>query len=129
MRTPLAAGEDVTSLAGFRDVIDAVLVLLVDATASGGITGALAAIDLAAASGRTVLPHTFLPLHGHLAGSRPEIEFAEVIADSSVDPWHRFLFRQPRVADGHLHLQDEPGNGWLVDWDAAAALAVQTYSA
>lgn len=125
LKTPLAAGEDVTSLAGFQDLLEAVDVLRVDATASGGVTGALAAIKLAETKGRTVLPHVFLPLHSHLVAANPVAVFAEFTTDPQVDPYARLLKKSVKVAGGKMRLDDEPGNGWRVDWDAAVALAVQ----
>ncbi|MBL4574718.1 MAG: hypothetical protein JKY51_01290 [Opitutaceae bacterium] len=126
LNTPLAAGEDVTSLAGFQDLLEAVDILRVDATASGGITGALAAINLAEASGRTVLPHVFLPLHSHIVAASPVTTFAEFTTDPLVDPYARLLQKPVNVADGKMIMDDEPGNGWQVDWEASVALATQS---
>jgi len=128
LRTPLAAGEDVTSLAGFVDVLEGVDVLRIDATASGGITGALSAIDLAAESDRTILPHVFLPLHSHLVAAKSVATMAEFTTDPLVDPYARLLNTPLKIADGKMAMSEEPGNGWQVDWDAAVSLASRSVS-
>ena len=126
LKTPLAAGEDVTSLAGFQDLIEAVDVLRVDATASGGITGALAAIKLAEDRNRTVLPHVFLPLHSHLVASSPIATLAEVTTNPAIDPYTRLLKKSPNISEGKLTMDDESGNGWHVDWDVAVSLSTKS---
>ena len=126
LKTSLAAGEDVTSLAGFQDLLEAVDILRVDATASGGVTGALAAIKLAEASDCTVLPHVFLPLHSHIVAANRVATFAEFTTDPQVDPYARLLRNSVNVTGGELVMDDEPGNGWQVDWDAAVSLAAQS---
>ncbi len=126
LKTPLAAGEDVTSLAGFQDLLQAVDILRVDATASGGITGALAAIKLAETKGCPVLPHVFLPLHSHLVAANSAITHVEFTTDPLVDPYARLLSNSINVAGGKLLMDDEPGNGWQVDWDTTVSLATQS---
>ena len=126
LRTPLAAGEDVTSLAGFQDLLEAVDILRVDATASGGVPGALAAIDLAEKSGRSVLPHVFLPLHSHLVASSSVATFAEYTTDPLIDPYARLLKNPLNIADGKMVMSEEPGNGWQVDWDVAVSLSFKS---
>ena len=126
LRTPLAAGEDVTSLAGFQDLLEAVDILRVDATASGGVPGALAAIDLAEKSGRSVLPHVFLPLHSHLVAASSVATFAEYTTDPLIDPYARLLKNPLNIADGKMVMSEEPGNGWQVDWDVAVSLSLKS---
>lgn len=126
LSTPLAAGEDVTSLTGFQDLLEGVDILRVDATASGGVTGALAAIDLAKESDCTVLPHVFLPLHAHLAAASPVSMMAEFTTDPLIDPYARLLKKPLSIAGGRMQMDDEPGNGWQVDWEAAVALAARS---
>ena len=123
LQTPLAAGEDVTNAAGFQDLLKSVDVLRVDATASGGVTGALSAINLAEVSGRTVLPHVFLPLHSHIVAASPAATFAEFTTDPQIDPYVRLLNKPVNVTGGKMVMDDEPGNGWQVDWEAAVSLA------
>jgi L-alanine-DL-glutamate epimerase-like enolase superfamily enzyme len=125
IRTPVAIGEDVTDIYGFLDLVPAVDVLRVDATASGGITTALAVLELAHAHGRRVVPHVFPYIHLHLACAHPTIAGVEYIpAETSTDPVRRLLRSFPTVQAGHLEVSDRPGNGADLDWQAVTSLAV-----
>jgi L-alanine-DL-glutamate epimerase-like enolase superfamily enzyme len=129
IRTPLAVGEDVVDLQEYRDLLEGVTVLRVDATASGGVTGAVAATEMAAIAGRSVIPHVFTSLHGQLGGWSPAISFVETILPASgADPIDRLLARGPTIVDGSLVLEDEPGNGLWIDWEAVTASASQMFS-
>lgn len=123
LRTPLAAGEDALGLEGLRDLLDAVAILRVDATASGGIGTALDAVALAGASGRGVITHAFHDLHGDLGGGLPPIDLVETIPDSGANPVGRLLVRRHRVEGGELVLGEEPGHGLALDWEAVRAHA------
>ena len=130
IRTPLAVGEDVVDLQEFRDLLEGVTVLRVDATASGGLTGVVAATAMAAIAGRSVIPHVFTSLHGQLGGWSPAVSFVEtILPQAGADPIDRLLARVPHIIDGHLVLEDEPGNGVWIDWQAVTASASRTFSA
>ena len=99
MKTPIAAGEDVFGANVFLDLVSGIGLLRVDATTCGGVTGALQAIAIAAATGRTVFPHVFAPLHVHLACAFPNVEAAEFIPESSgADPLSALLLKLSRGA-------------------------------
>jgi len=124
LRTPLAAGEDVFGARAFADLVSGIGLLRVDATTCGGITGAIEAINLAAAAGRTVLPHVFPPLHLHLACAFPNVEGVEMIPlNSGADPLQYLLRYWPTIHDGRMRVSDEPGAGIALDWDAIERLA------
>lgn len=126
LATPIAAGEDTLGTLGFRDLLESVSILRVDATASGGITGAMAAVAMAAAAGRRVIPHVFTGLHGQLAAACPEIAWAETIpAAVGSDPIDALLRAPPRIVDGALHLDDTPGNALDIDWEAVQSCAAR----
>jgi L-alanine-DL-glutamate epimerase-like enolase superfamily enzyme len=94
-------------------------ILRVDATTVGGLTGAIEAINVAAAAGRTVFPHVFAPLHLHLACAFPNVEGVEWITqESGADPLHQLLHNVPLVKDGKMSPSDQPGVGISVDWEA-----------
>jgi L-alanine-DL-glutamate epimerase-like enolase superfamily enzyme len=117
--TPIAAGEDVFGARVVSDLVSGIDVLRVDATTVGGLTGAIEAINIAAAAGRTVFPHVFAPLHLHLACAFPNVEGVEWITqESGADPLHQLLHNVPLVKDGKMRPSDEPGVGISVDWDA-----------
>ena len=119
LKTPLAAGEDALGLINFSDLLRSVSILRVDATASGGVLTAVAAIAAAQAASRRVIPHVFTGLHAHLAAAFPNIGFVETIpAASGADPIDRLLRAPPRIEKGVLALGDEAGCGIDLDWDA-----------
>lgn len=122
--TPIAAGEDVFGARVVSDLVSGIDVLRVDATTVGGLTGAIEAINIAAAAGRTVFPHVFAPLHLHLACAFPNVEGVEWITqESGADPLHQLLHNVPLVKDGKMRPSDEPGVGISVDWDAVERLS------
>ncbi len=126
LKTPIAAGEDVFGPNVFLDLVSGIGLLRVDATTCGGITGALQAISIAAAAGRTVFPHVFAPLHIHLACAFPNVEAAEFIPESSgADPLNELLKSYPPVHNGMLRPSEEPGVGIAIDWEKAERYSKQ----
>lgn len=124
LATPIAAGEDTFGPRVIADLISSIDLLRVDATTVGGITGAIEAINIAAAAGRTVFPHVFSPVHAHLACAFPNVESVELILeDSGADPLERMLCNLPAVKDGKMAPSAEPGIGIVIDWDAVEKLA------
>lgn len=124
LNTPLAAGEDVFGPRAFADLVPGIGVLRVDATTCGGVTGAIEAIHIASAAGRTVFPHVFAPLHVHLACSFPNVEGVEFIPESSgADPLHALLQNCPPVQNGRTSPSEEPGAGVRIDWQKAETSA------
>jgi L-alanine-DL-glutamate epimerase-like enolase superfamily enzyme len=122
--TPIAAGEDVFGPRVVSNLVSGIDILRVDATTVGGITGAIEAIHIAAAAGRTVFPHVFSPLHVHLACAFPHVEGVELItAESGADPLHRILRNVPEMNDGKMIPSEEPGIGIAVDWEAVEKLS------
>ena len=122
--TPIAAGEDIFGPRVVADLVAGIDILRVDATTVGGITGAVEAINIAAAAGRTVFPHVFSPLHIHLACAFPNVESVELIPEESgADPLHLLLRNLPAAKDGRMSPSQEPGIGISVDWDAVVKLS------
>jgi L-alanine-DL-glutamate epimerase-like enolase superfamily enzyme len=124
LSTPLAAGEDVFGPRVFNELCGCVGILRVDATTCGGISGAIEAIHIASAAGRTVFPHVFAPLHVHLACAFPHVEAAEYItAESGADPLETILLDPPAVLHGKMKPSEEPGVGIRIDWRKAERFA------
>jgi L-alanine-DL-glutamate epimerase-like enolase superfamily enzyme len=122
--TPLAAGEDVFGPRALADLVGGIDILRVDATTCGGLTGAIEAIHIAAAAGKTVFPHVFAPLHLHLACAFPNVEGVEVIPqESGADPLHALLRECPIPKDGRLKPSEEPGAGISINWEAVEKAA------
>ena len=127
IRTPVVMGEDVAGIEAYRDALAAVSILRVDATASGGLTDVLTAIQTAAAMGRSAIPHVFAALHAHLAAAFPSVPYAEVIlAHTGADPIERLLQSAPVIKGGQMLLDDRPGNGIDLDWAAVSRLCSET---
>jgi L-alanine-DL-glutamate epimerase-like enolase superfamily enzyme len=124
LTTPIAAGEDVFGAGVVADLVSGIDILRVDATTVGGITGAVEAINLAAAAGRTVFPHVFAPLHIHLACAFPNIEAVEWITqECGADPLDQFLQNIPAVKQGQMSPSEEPGIGISIDWSSVEKLS------
>lgn len=122
LSTPVAAGEDVVDLRSMRRLADGLAILRVDATTCGGVTGALAALQLAEMGGSTVFPHVYAPLHLHLACAFPQVEGVEFIPpESGADPLDALLRKPIVVTDGWMAIDDEPGAGLELDWDRVEA--------
>lgn len=126
METFIAAGEDTFGTRVISELVAGIDILRVDATTVGGITGAIEAIHIAAAAGRTVFPHVFHPIHAHLACAFPNVESVELITEESgADPLHRFLRNTPVAKNGGVSPGEEPGVGISVDWDAVERLSLR----
>lgn len=107
---PLATGEDAIGMSAFQDVLPHIDFLRLDATASGGISTALKAIDAAAAAGVHVVPHVFPYVHSVLCASFPQVANIETIpASVGADPMNKLLRSTYPVRDGLWWLTDEPG--------------------
>jgi L-alanine-DL-glutamate epimerase-like enolase superfamily enzyme len=118
LETPVAAGEDVFGPRAFAELASGIGILRVDATTCGGVTGAIEAINIASAAGRTVFPHVFAPLHVHLACAFPNVEAAEFIPTSSgADPIESLLVDMPEIRNGKMKPSEEPGVGIRIDWE------------
>lgn len=124
---PIAVGEDVIDRYGFRDLAEAARILRIDASVSGGLTGAIEALHLATVMDREVIPHVFPALHGQLAAAFPAIRCVEMILpEVGADPMDRLLSEEARIEEGDLMITDAPGAAIAFDWDRAAAFALRS---
>lgn len=114
---PIASGEDLTGLGGFLDLMDGgVQNIRLDATASGGITGAIEVLDAASRRPVGILPHVWPHVHAHLASVSPQIPFVEVIPKYvGADPMWALLADGPTYRDGRWLATDVPGIGMNMD--------------
>jgi L-alanine-DL-glutamate epimerase-like enolase superfamily enzyme len=127
LKTPLACGEDMPDTDALFALTEAVSVLRVDATTCGGFAAAGAVIQAAGLRGCEVLPHVHLSVHAQLAGAYPEISCVEIIPDETgADPIRQLLCRHAKIVDGVLHVDEEPGAGIALNWDAVERYAVAT---
>lgn len=127
LRVPLAVGEDVIDRYGFRDLAEAARILRVDASVSGGLTGAIEALHLATILDREVIPHVFPALHGQLAAAFPAIRCVEMILpEVGADPIDRLFAEAALVEDGELLVSEAPGAAIAFDWDKASTFALRS---
>lgn len=121
---PLAAGENEFGLQGFRELIRAKAVDIVqpDASRCGGISEMLRVARLAAEEGLKVAPHSWsdavaIVANAHVVASLPHGLTVEI--DQTGNPFVERLLVEPlRIVDGELRLSERPGLG--VELDMAA---------
>ncbi len=114
---PLAAGENEFGLQGFRELIRAGALDIVqpDTSRCGGITEAKRVADLARTAGLRVAPHTWsdavaVTANAHVVASLPHGITVEV--DQTGNPFIEELLVEPLVVrDGQLSLSKAPGLG------------------
>ena len=114
---PLAAGENEFGLQGFRELIRAGALDIVqpDTSRCGGITEAKRVADLAQSAGLRVAPHTWsdavaITANAHVVASLPHGITVEV--DQTGNPLIEELLVEPLVVrDGQLSLSNAPGLG------------------
>jgi L-alanine-DL-glutamate epimerase-like enolase superfamily enzyme len=129
LRTPLACGEDMPDVDSLAALSREIPILRVDATTCGGISAACAAIQVAGLNGCEVFPHIHHQLHAHLAAVYSEATFVEVIPEyTGADPAHLLLKRIPPVIDGMVHLDETPGAGTELNWDAVEKYATESFT-
>jgi L-alanine-DL-glutamate epimerase-like enolase superfamily enzyme len=127
LRTPLAAGEDMPGHQSLTGLLSTVGRLRVDATTCGGVTAAQIACEAAAGTGIAVIPHIFPMLHAQMAAALPGIEMIEEIPSATLaDPLHELLARDLQVRHGQCQIDQEPGAGIALDWNAVGRFAVRS---
>ncbi|MGV6874097.1 mandelate racemase/muconate lactonizing enzyme family protein [Pseudochelatococcus sp. B33] len=115
---PLAVGEDTIDIYGFKALSAAGGILRVDATVSGGLTGAIEAIALARAYSRPVIPHVFPLLHAQLGLAFDTVRCVEMIMpELGADPIDRCFRETPRLDAGDIVAPQAPGTGLALDWN------------
>jgi L-alanine-DL-glutamate epimerase-like enolase superfamily enzyme len=66
-------------------------------------------------------------VHAQLAGAYSEISYVEIIPEETMaDPVHHLLQRHPEIIDGMLQVDEEPGAGTALNWDAVQHYAAST---
>ena len=127
---PIAAGENEFGSQGFRELIraGAIDIVQADACRTGGITEVLRVAEMARAAGLRVAPHTWsdavaLVANAHVVAALPHGLAVEV--DQTGNPFIEDLLAEPlRIEDGHLLLSDAPGLGIELDEEALRRLTV-----
>ena len=129
---PLAAGEMLSDLHGFRDLVErrAVDILQPDAVLTGGILMARKVAAMAEAAGMGFAPHTWtngigLRINMQVMGSVPNAEWCEYPIDPpgwTVDARDAMLAEPTRIdPDGFVTMPETPGLGIELDEERIAA--------
>ena len=129
IEVPLAAGENDFGVQGFRELIraGALDVVQPDACRAGGITECVRIGKLAVEAGLNVATHTWsdavaLVANAHFVASLPNGLTVEV--DQTGNPSIDDLLAEPlRIEDGQLLLGDRPGLGIELNTDAVRRLS------
>jgi L-alanine-DL-glutamate epimerase-like enolase superfamily enzyme len=130
LRVPLAAGENEFGVQGFRELLraGAIDIVQADACRTGGISEVMRIAAMAAGLGLRVAPHTWsdavsLVANAHVVAALPHGLTVEV--DQTGSPFIEELLAEPlAIADGYLHLSDAPGLGIELDQAALDRLTV-----
>jgi L-alanine-DL-glutamate epimerase-like enolase superfamily enzyme len=117
LKVPLAAGENEFGLQGFRELLraGAIDIVQADACRTGGISEVLRVARMAAEFGLRVAPHTWsdavaLTANAHVVAALPHGLTVEV--DQTGNPFIEELLSEPlRIEGGSLQLNDKPGLG------------------
>lgn len=107
---PIATGETVYGVAGFRRLIEARAadIYMPDLMRCGGVTGFMRVASFADAHHVPVSSHTFTEVSAHLMAAVPNGTLVEYLPG-----WWDDLFEDaPEVRDGRMHLREDPGLGF-----------------
>lgn len=110
---PVAAGENEYTRYGFRDMINAraVDILQPDALVLGGVTEFMKVAALAQANDLDIAPHGNQEVHIHLVTAIPNGLILEYYADH-FDAMHGRVYKHTlKIEDGHVYAPDRPGLG------------------
>jgi len=127
---PLAAGENDFGVQGFRELLRARAVDIVqpDACRAGGITECVRIGQMAAKANLRVAPHTWsdavaLTANAHIAAALPNAITVEV--DQTGNPFIEELLVEPlQIKDGLLHLSESPGLGIELNMETVKRLTM-----
>lgn len=131
LSVPLAAGENDFGVQGFRELLRAKALDIVqpDACRAGGITECMRIGHMADEAGVRVAPHTWsdavaLTANAHIIAALPNGVTVEV--DQTGNPFVDDLLEEPlRIKDGLLQLSDEPGLGIKLNAQTVNRLAMR----
>jgi L-alanine-DL-glutamate epimerase-like enolase superfamily enzyme len=113
-RIPLSAGESELTSYGCRALLEeqAIQILQFDCTMMGGFTEGRKLAALCELNHVQVAPHHDCFIHAHIFAASPAGCIVESFTDPERDPLQAELYEDPpRIADGLLHLKEQPGLG------------------
>jgi L-alanine-DL-glutamate epimerase-like enolase superfamily enzyme len=124
---PIATGELEATRWGFAQLLDqhAAHILQPDACVAGGISEWRRIAALAAGRDIPVIPHWHANLHAQLAAATPNCTTVEYFALSEgIYNFEQLVSNPLTVRDGHIALDQAPGIGIELDWDAVSHHAI-----
>lgn len=130
IRTPVAAGEDVSTASTYGQLLDGgVGYLRLDATASGGYTAALSGLAAVETSGTIAAPHVWPHIHHPLASRSQFVGMVELIPHySTADPVDLILREPFPLVDGHWRPPAHEGLYLPLDWERVAELSTASWA-
>lgn len=124
---PIATGEIEATRWGFGQLLDqcAAHILQPDACVVGGVSEWRRVASLAAEKGVPVIPHWHANLHAQLAAATPNCPAVEYFALSEdIFNFERLVTNPLTVENGRIVLDQTPGIGVEVDWEAVGRYAI-----
>jgi L-alanine-DL-glutamate epimerase-like enolase superfamily enzyme len=124
---PIATGEIEATRWGFAQLVNqhAAHILQPDACVAGGISEWRRIAALAAAHDIPVAPHWHANLHAQLAPATPNCTTVEYFAPSEgIYNFEELVSNPLTVKDGHIALNQAPGIGVELDWEAVSHHAI-----
>jgi L-alanine-DL-glutamate epimerase-like enolase superfamily enzyme len=124
---PIATGEIEATRWGFAQLVNqhAAHILQPDACVAGGISEWRRIAALAAGHDIPVIPHWHANLHAQLAAATPNCTTVEYFALSEgIYNFEQLVTNPLTVKDGHITLDQTPGIGIELDWEAVGHHAI-----
>ena len=118
---PISGGESELTIYGCRAMLEeqAIQILQFDCTMFGGFTAGKKLSALCELNHVDIAPHHDCFIHAHIVAGSPSGLIVESFTDPERDPLQAELFTNPpKIENGWLYLNDEPGLGLDLSRDA-----------
>ena len=118
---PISGGESELTIYGCRSMLEeqAIQILQFDCTMFGGFTAGKKLSALCELNHVDIAPHHDCFIHAHIVAGSPSGLIVESFTDPERDPLQAELFTNPpKIENGWLYLNDEPGLGLDLSKDA-----------
>ena len=118
---PISGGESELTVYGCRSMLEeqAIQILQFDCTMFGGFTAGKKLSALCELNHVDIAPHHDCFIHAHIVAGSPSGLIVESFTDPERDPLQAELFTNPpKIENGWLYLNDEPGLGLDLSKDA-----------
>ncbi len=118
----VCAGQSEFSAAGCRDLMEtgAIDFCNFDSSWSGGPTEWRKVAAMASVYDIKMAHHEEAQVSAHLLASIPHGTYVEYFHPDRDPIWHNLLANRPKLKEGHIQLNENPGLGWELDRDYIA---------